>query len=334
VLVRPGQIWVSDAVGVGTGRVATVVGTTVNTQIGGLDFLGGLATDGTFLYVANLDGTFTGSVRKYTLTGAAQPQLIGGLSGAYAVAVDGDGNVLVTGGFGNDFSSTLLAVDGLGASAVRASGFAFSSEVFYDAPRGAALVLDFGVSEITAICADADGDAVCDADVSAPSSVAKAKLKIGRQLTQPGDDTLTFKGEMGIPTAPAIDPVANGARILVDDANGRAIVDVVIPGGLYVPSTRVGWTANGSGTAWNWKSLNGEAGITGVKVRAKPSVPGLVKFAVKGKNGAFDTSGAALPVKAVFALGEAGQGGLATFTGPAPSPSCAIVSGGNTLNCK
>src|SRR5689334_2615980 len=39
VLVRPGQIWVSDAIGVGAGRVATVVGTTVNTQIGGLDFL-------------------------------------------------------------------------------------------------------------------------------------------------------------------------------------------------------------------------------------------------------------------------------------------------------
>jgi len=335
VLVRPGQIWVSDAIGVGAGRVATVVGTTVNTQIPGLDFLGGLATDGTFLYIANVDGSFVGSVRKYTLAGVAQPQLIGGLSGAYALAVGESGNVLVTGGFTGDFSSsTMIVVDSLGASAERAHGFGFSSEVFYDAPRGAALVLDFGVTEITAICEDADGDAVCDADVYAPASVAKAKLKIGRQLTPPGDDTLTFKGEIGIPTAPAIDPVANGARILVDDAAGRAIVDVVLPGGMYVPSTRVGWTVNGSGTAWNWKSINGEAGITSVKVRTKPSVPGLVKFSVKGKHGAFDTSGAVLPVKGVFALGETGQGGLATFPGPKPAPSCAIVSGGNTLNCK
>jgi hypothetical protein len=335
VLVRPGQIWVSDAIGVGAGRVATVVGTTVNTQIAGLDFLGGLATDGTFLYVANLDGSFVGSVRKYTLAGAAQPQLIGGLSGAYALAVDGGGNVLVSGGFTGDFSSsTILAVSAGGVATERAHGLGFSSEIFYDAPRGAALVLDFGVTEIAAICADADGDAVCDADVAAPASVAKAKLKIGRQLTPVGDDTLTFKGEMTIPTAPAINPLANGARVLVDDANGRAIVDVVLPGGLYVPSTRVGWTANGGGTAWNWKSVNGEAGITSVKVRTKPGVPGLVKFSVKGKHGAFDTAGAALPVKGVFTLGAAGQGGLATFPGPKPSPSCAIVSGGNTLNCK
>jgi len=335
VLVRPGQIWVSDAIGVGAGRVATVVGTTVNTQVGGLDFLGGLATDGTFLYVANVDGSFVGSVRKYTLAGAAQPQLIGGLSGAYALAVDGGGNVLVTGGFTGDFSSsTVLAVSAGGAATERAHGFGFSSEIFYDAPRGAALVLDFGVTEITAICADADGDAVCDADVLGPAPIAKAKLKIGRQLTPPGDDTLTFKGEMTIPTAPAIDPVTNGARILVDDANGRAIVDVVLAGGTYVPSTRVGWTVNGSHTAWNWKSTTGEAGITRVKVRTVPSTPGLVKFTVKGKHGAFDTSGAALPVQGVFALGAAGQGGLASYPGPAPAPSCAIVSGGNTLNCK
>ena len=335
VLVRPGQIWVSDAVGVGIGRVATVVGTTVNTQIPGLDFLGGLATDGTFLYIANLDGSFVGSVRKYTLAGVAQPQLIGGLSGAYALAVDGGGNVLVTGGFTGDFSSsTILAVNAGGAATERAHGFGFSSEIFYDAPRGAALVLDFGVSEIAAICADADGDAVCDADVSAPASVAKAKLKIGRQLTPPGDDTLTFKGEMTIPTVPAINPLANGARVLVDDANGRVIVDVVLPGGLYVPSTRIGWTANGAGTAWNWKSANGEAGITSVKIRMSPSVPGFVKFSVKGKHGAFDTTGAALPVQGVLALGAGGQGGLATFPGPKPSPSCAIVSGGKTLNCK
>ena len=83
-----------------------------------------------------------------------------GLSGSYGLARDEGGNVLVTGGFLPDFSSsTVLAVNGAGATTERAHGFAFSSDIFYDAARGAALVLDFGVSEIAAICADADGDA-------------------------------------------------------------------------------------------------------------------------------------------------------------------------------
>ena len=266
-----------------------------------------------------------------------QPQLIGGLSGAYALAVDGGGNVLVTGGFTGDFSSsTVLAVSAGGVATERAHGLrVLERDLLRRAPRRGARARLRRDARSRRSAPTPTATPCATPTCLAPASVAKAKLKIGRQLTPPGDDTLTFKGEMTIPTAPAIDPRRERrTRSLVDDANGRAIVDVVLAGGAYVPSTRIGWTVNGSQTAWNWKSINGEAGITGVKVRTKPSVPGLVKFTVKGKHGAFDTTGAALPVQGVFTLGAAGQGGLATFPGPKPTPSCAIVSGGNTLNCK
>jgi hypothetical protein len=334
VLVLPGPVvLVSDAVGVGAGRVASITGVTVTNLLTGLDFLGGLATDGATLSVANLDGSFVGSVRRATLAGGALPPLVGGLSGAYAVALDGAGNVLVTGGFTNDFaSSTLIAVNGLGQVTERARGFQFTGEVFYDAPRGAALVLDFGATAVTAVCADADADAVCDADVAGPAAVVKPKLKIGKQLTPPGDDTLTFKGEMTIPLVPALDPPANGARVLVDDAAGRVVVDVAVPGGAYDPVTRTGWKANAAATVWTYKNRLGLSGVTSVKVKRVVAVPGLVKFTVKGKRGAWDTTGAALPLHGVFALGAAGQGGLASF--PGPSPACAVVGGGHTVNCK
>lgn len=332
VLVLPGPtLLVADAVGVGSGRIAKIVGTTVTNFVTGLDFLGGLATDGAEIWVANVDGSFVGSVRQYTLAGASAGPPFGGLSGAFGVAIDG-GQVLVTGGFASDSTSNLLALGNV--TVERAHGFAFSADVFFDAARKTALVLDFGATAVTAVCADADGDGVCDGDCAGPAPVSRAKLKIGRQLTSPGDDTLSFTGRMTIPTAPALDPVTNGAKVLVDDATGRVIVDVVVPGGAYDPTTRTGWQVTGNGTTFTYKNPTGLLGLT--KVRAKTSVatPGLVVFTVKGKHGFYDTTGATLPVHGVLAFGAASQGGLATFPGPSPSPSCAMVAGGNTLNCK
>jgi hypothetical protein len=334
VLVLPGPIvLVSDAIGVGAGRIAKIVGTSVTNLVTGLDFLGGLATDGTELFVANVDGSFAGSVQRFALTGTPHPPLIGGLSGSYGVARDAAGNVLVTGGFTGDFSSsTLVAVNGLGVASERAHGFAFSGDVFVDAARGTALVLDFGATAVAGICADADGDDVCDADCAGPAAVAKPKLKLGKQAAPVGDETLTFTGEMTIPSAPPLDPVAHGAIVLVDDADGRVVVDVAIPGGTYDETTKTGWKANDAGTSWTYKNPTGVVGITKVKAKASTKTTGLVTFQVTGKNGAYDTTGATLPLHAVFALGASGQCGLATF--PGPSPACALNGKGTTLVCK
>jgi hypothetical protein len=333
VLVVPGAVLISDARGIGTGRVIKLVGTMPTNLVNGLDFLGGLATDGSTLFVANLDGDFLGNVEKYTLAGVPAGTLASGLSGSFAVALDGGGNVLVTGGFTNDFSSsTLVAFNSGGSPTEWAHGFSFSSDVFYDKARGEALVLDFGATAVAVVCPDADDDGICDGSCTGPASMAKTKLKIGKQATPVGDDTLKLSGEMTIPALPALDPPSAGARLLVEDADGHAIVDVVVPPGAYDPVTKTGWRPNSKGTTWTYKNPVGELGIIQLAVKTSKKVPGLVKVSATCKHGAYAAAGAALPLRALVSLTAAGQCGLATFT--APGQTCALDPKGQSLTCK
>src|SRR5262249_61835072 len=104
---------VSDAAGPGAGRVVRVAHGAATDLIPGLDYAAGLALDGPTLLVGNLDGSLVGSVRKYDLDGMPAGTLVGGLSGSYAVVVDGDGLVLVSGGFTDNTctNSTVIALD-------------------------------------------------------------------------------------------------------------------------------------------------------------------------------------------------------------------------------
>ena len=192
-----------------------------------------------------------------------------GLSGIYADTLDNDGNVLITGGFTDDFSSSnLIAVAPGGGISERARGFTFSSELFHDTARDETLVLDVGVSEIAAICRDADGNGVCNADEPCTGGVAlvKPKLQLKKLDTPVGDDGLAFSGQMTVPTSPAIDPVTKGARLVVADASGT-IADVSIPPGLVDPVTKIGWKPNKSGTSFKYANKAGLAGITSVSVK-------------------------------------------------------------------
>src|SRR2546427_1991193 len=163
-----GAALVSDAAGNGAGRVVKVVPGMATELIGGLDLVGGitLAADGTLRIVdaiLNPDFSTTGKVLEYKLDGTPLGTLVSGLAGGFAAATDSAGNVLVSsiGSFGN---SKVIAVAPDGSVSDRATGFAFSSDVFFDAARDEALVLDFGVTDIAAVCRDQDGDGVCDAD--------------------------------------------------------------------------------------------------------------------------------------------------------------------------
>src|SRR2546422_632766 len=254
VFVAPdGAALVSDAAGNGAGRVVRVVPGTATDLIGGLDLVGGitLAADGTLRIVdavLNPDFSTTGKVLESKLDGTPLGTLVSGLAGGFAAATDGAGNVLVSsiGPFG---SSKVIAVAPDGGVSDRATGFGFSGDVFFDAVRDEALVLDFGVTDIVAVCRDQDGDGVCDADeppttttqaptttttsttttlrptttTQAPTTtitctgaaVARAKLMLGKLAPPAGGDTRAFKGEMRIPPSPAGDPGATGAPAIV-----------------------------------------------------------------------------------------------------------------------
>jgi hypothetical protein len=336
VLVAPGgALLVCDQAGSTDGRIVRVSGTTASDLITGLGYCGGLAiTPGGTLLVGNVDAsTFVGSVLEYALDGTPAGTLVGGLPGEYAHALDADGNLLVTGEYSLDCSGVLRAVAPDGTVVERAHGFCFSADVFFDAARNEALVLDGAASgddtkRIFAICRDRDGDGLCDADDPCTGvPIAKPKLALAKLGETPGSQTLALKGAMTVPAAPALDPVETGVRVLVD-----GVVDATIPGGAFDRATKTGWKAKKGA----FKYQNGQGGIMGiVKVAVKVSAktPGLVQFAVSGKHGTYSVDPAALPRQATFIVDAAdGQCGDAGFAGPAPV--CEYDAGKGKLRCQ
>src|SRR5262249_7327434 len=185
---------------------------------------------------------------KYDLDGTSAGPLVGGLSGTYAVVVDGDGLVLVSGGFTDDFSSgTVVAVDSGGTVTERARGFGSSGEMFFDPARNETLVLDFEATQITAICRDRDQNSVCDADqeCTGGAAVTSAKLTIAGLDTPAGDDKLKLKGELTLPTPlnPPLDPVAHGVRLEIAGAVS-GVTETAVPAGALDKTSKSGWKVN------------------------------------------------------------------------------------------
>jgi hypothetical protein len=252
--------------------------------------------------------------------------------GGAGAAVDGDGNVLVA-GVGPFGANQLVAVAPDGTVTARASGFGFATDVFWDAARDEALVLDFGLTDIIAICRDTDADGVCDADEGCvPTTIGKARLAIGKLATPPGDDTLAFKGEIALSAGSMLDPLASGAHVLIDDG-ANTIVDAVVPGGALDAATGTGWTVK-KGT---FKYRNGAGGIAGIqKIALKPStkIPGVVSFTVAGKHGSYPVAPDALALHAELALDEAaGECAAADFPG-APAPACVYKAKTGKVLCQ
>jgi hypothetical protein len=222
-----------------------------------------------------------------------------------------------------------VAVAPGGVVSERASGFAFSTGLFHDPARDETLVLDVAVSKIDVICRDADANDTCFADepCAGGAAVTNGKLLLKKQNTPVGDDGLKLVGQMIVPTTPALDPVANGARIEVTDSAGE-VANVFVPGGAFDDAAGRGWKVNGAGTVWKYLNPAGHAGITKVIVKTVPATAGLVKFTVIGRNGAFATESADLPLSAAFLLDADGQCGTATFAG------CAFNGRGTTVKCQ
>jgi hypothetical protein len=194
--------------------------------------------------------------------------------------------------------------------------------------------------------ADADGDLVGDAcdpcNNIVPTTQVKTQLSILKLLTPPGDDRLKFKGSFAsVPTAPPINPVLKGVRVVVTDNANNTVLDAIIPPGAYNAGTKSGWKANGAGTSWVYKNSGTIVplinGINKVSLK-KQKTAGLYKFTVGGKNGSYGFSTANLPLTGILVIDSplaiTGQCGEAHFPGPAPFPRCTLTAGGNTVKCK
>jgi hypothetical protein len=177
--------------------------------------------------------------------------------------------------------------------------------------------------------ADADNDDVgdaCDPCTNVvPVFATKQRLRLTKQLTPTGDEGLVFKGLLSaLPTSPTINPAVNGVRILVNDSTGATVADVVIPGGT-------GWKVNAKGTRWRFSNPAGVDGIVKIRMSLKGSVPGAVRFAVRGRNGSFTANQTNLPLKGTFVIDQplatTGQCGEA-------NAACRVIGQGKTILCR
>jgi parallel beta-helix repeat protein len=179
----------------------------------------------------------------------------------------------------------------------------------------------------------------CPIACEAGASVTSAKLVVKHLGTPPGDDKLVLRGRVTLPHPfdPPLDPVATGVGVLIEDATGAAVLDMLLPGGDYDGCLRAGWKALRNGVGWKYVN-QGDAppgGLRTVVIRDRSRRdPGAVVFRVSGKNGSYPVAAAGLPLTAVFSVdpptAETGQCAETAFTGA----TGACAHDGNRVICR
>jgi hypothetical protein len=174
----------------------------------------------------------------------------------------------------------------------------------------------------------------CPLACAASVPVGEPRLIVRGLDSPPGDDRLVFEGAMTLPHpfAPGLDPIAAGVGIVIADAAGGRVLDLAVPGGAHDPVTRVGWKFFPRCRTWRYlnRSAAPPAGITAVTIKdLSRRTPGIVRFKVRGRRGAYPIDTMRLPLAGLLVLdpptAETGQCGQAAFPGPAPS--CTSDSG-------
>jgi len=230
VLVSPVLgLLVSDAAGPGAGRIVRVADGSQTQLLGGFDFTAGIALQGDRLLVGNSDEFFVGSVLRFESGAEPGSTLVGGLSGAFDVEASAS-TVFVSGGFTEDFaSSTVVAIDDVGAPSTVASGFAFTGGLGWEPLRRQLYALDFGARDVSVLCEDADGDDVCDA---ACSAATPARTRVAVTLASDGTaPLLRLSARLRMARGERPDPSATGVAVTLTDADGTLLADWRVPGG-------------------------------------------------------------------------------------------------------
>jgi hypothetical protein len=195
---------------------------------------------------------------------------------------------------------------------------------------------------------DADGDDqgdACDLCTNTlPSFADRSKVILAKLSTPPGDDTAKIKGRcIPFQETPTIDPVANGMRLVMQDAQQNTPLDATIPGGAYDSVTKSGWKVHTFPTGLTAQYKNAGTvvplinGLKKLKFVLKSGL-GITKFSAAGKGGSYPVGPLGSPIKVTLIadppISETGQCCEMFFPGPPPAPSCTFLGGGATLRCK
>ncbi|MFM7736950.1 MAG: hypothetical protein ACKPBU_13345 [Alphaproteobacteria bacterium] len=198
--------------------------------------------------------------------------------------------------------------------------------------------------------ADGDGDGTCDGldpctNVAARQDfAAKAKLGLAHVGTDsaPGNDSFKISGNFALAPGVAfgsLDPARRGARVVLFDRTGTAVVDATLPAGAYAGAGTRGWKTNGARSLWQYldRTSSPVGGVTDLKAgdAGGGRSGGLVKLSAKGRRSTYAVRRGDEPLRAAVSLGSrsdsiAGACGEARFAAGA----CAFNGAGNAVSCK
>jgi hypothetical protein len=200
-------------------------------------------------------------------------------------------------------------------------------------------LIDNCASVANASQSDADGDDLGDACDACTNGAAATKRRIVLQkiLAPTGDDKLTFSGTVTLPTTPTINPVVKGMGVILTTAAPTTLLEIDVPGGAYSNATKKGWRANPTGTRWSYKNGSPTTAdpILGITLSTSPRTPGVFKFKVRAKNGAFPATPADAPLRATVIVDTpfASTGQCAEVFFPSAS-SCKFNPSQSSVSCK
>jgi hypothetical protein len=125
-----------------------------------------------------------------------------------------------------------------------------------------------------------------------------------------GNDTMAVRGEFDLPPATSfgtLDPSAEGARIVVEGANGAVLSDIRLPAGIKQAGSVKGWKIDPRGNKFRYVDQSTERVGGIVKLIAKDmskKIPRRVRIAVKGRDGNYPVAPENAPVRVVVVLGN------------------------------
>jgi hypothetical protein len=137
------------------------------------------------------------------------------------------------------------------------------------------------------------------ADLEAPvSSQAIAGSVMSNATVAPGTPLKrnrlrisgTFSLAGGASTFSSLDPSMHGARVRIENVEGRAVVDQRLPAGTFAGDGTRGWTLNMTGRVWRYRDrtrdpLNGFR--TAIFEGPRSARPDMVQVTVKGGGGVY-----------------------------------------------
>ncbi len=198
------------------------------------------------------------------------------------------------------------------------------------------------------VCCDRETGAICFAPAAggavalgAPVCAAgTGSLRMVKLDQGAGEQKLVLRGEVSFASSVAagLDPVADGVRLRLLDGEGRSILAVTVPPGVYQRASGRGWTESGRGGSAKWRSKVPLAGIDRIDLDWDDARdPGQVSFLVKGKALALELATADLPLRFELSMGDAdafdGACGALDF-GAAPLRGCVLNPGTGVLLCR